>query len=176
MIRRAALWMITAGLFVLAALPDAVVGQSATPPDPTQYPALANNSHFQESDWMFRQRAYPLGYIPPGARDQALQKIELSKASNPAATTDVWTSIGPAPVTGSGQIPGFRAASGRVASVAVDPANAAHWLLGAAQGGIWETTDAGSPWNSRTDNQPSLAMGAIAFARSNRTTAFAGDR
>src|SRR5437016_6789197 len=64
--------------------------------------------------------------------------------------------------------------SGRVAAVAVDPANSNHWLIGAAQGGIWQTTDAGANWSPRTDDQASLAMGAIAFAPADPSLVYAG--
>src|SRR5271157_2701195 len=64
--------------------------------------------------------------------------------------------------------------SGRVASVAVDPSNSNHWLIGSAHGGIWETPNAGVDWNPRSDNQASLAMGAIAFAPSSPSLVYAG--
>src|SRR6185369_12980826 len=48
------------------------------------------------------------------------------------------------------------------------------WLIGAAQGGIWETRDAGLTWSPKTDDQPSLAMGAIAFAPGNPKIVYAG--
>jgi hypothetical protein len=64
--------------------------------------------------------------------------------------------------------------SGRVASVAVDPSNTNHWLIGSAHGGIWETQNAGVDWNPRTDDQATMAMGAIAFAPSNPLLVYAG--
>ncbi len=63
---------------------------------------------------------------------------------------------------------------GRVTTVAVDPSNSAHWLIGAAQGGVWETSDSGTTWNPRTDDQASLAMGAIAFAPGDPSVVYAG--
>src|SRR5262249_19941404 len=54
--------------------------------------------------------------------------------------------------------------TGRVTSVAVDPADENHWLIGAAMGGVWDSHDAGATWQPRTDGQPSLAIGAIAFS------------
>jgi len=61
-----------------------------------------------------------------------------------------------------------------VADIAVDPSNPNHWLIGAAQGGVWETRDTGATWTPLTDNQPSLAMGAVAFAPSNPNVIYAG--
>src|SRR5262245_16762106 len=86
-----------------------------------------------------------------------------------------WYNIGPQPINtldDDDNIVGQD--SGRVAALAVDPSNSNHWLIGAAQGGIWETTDAGNTWNPRTDNQASLGMGAIAFAPGNPSRVYAG--
>jgi len=80
-----------------------------------------------------------------------------------------WINIGPAPITVSGG-----PYSGRVADIAVDPNDSNHWLIGAALGGIWETYDAGTTWVPRTDDQPSQAMGAIAFANSDPRIVYAG--
>jgi photosystem II stability/assembly factor-like uncharacterized protein len=84
-----------------------------------------------------------------------------------------WIGIGPAPIQG-GQIGlrrNERPVVGRVRTVAVDPDDQNHWLIGAAQGGIWETFDAGKTWRAVTDDQCSLAMGAIAFGPHNPETA-----
>ena len=47
-------------------------------------------------------------------------------------------------------------------------------LLGAAGGGIWESTNAGVAWQPRTDQMPSLASGAIAFHPQNPSIVYAG--
>jgi photosystem II stability/assembly factor-like uncharacterized protein len=73
--------------------------------------------------------------------------------------------------SGSGSRPSV---VGRVSSVAPDPGNANHILVGAAGGGVWESTDAGATWASRTDEQPSLAIGAIAFDPSNPSIVYSG--
>jgi hypothetical protein len=83
--------------------------------------------------------------------------------------------IGPQPINmldGNNNL--FEQDSGRVTSLAVDPSNSNHWLIGAAQGGVWETTNAGAAWDPRTDDQASLAMGAIAFAPGNPSVVYAG--
>lgn len=151
----------------------------------------------RRSCWFFDQRAYPLGYLPEGGRLNALRAKEgagkareATKAthiqtaagqlsgveSSTALAANPWNNIGPAPITGGqiGQTGGTRDMTGRVADVAVDPTNNNHWLIGAAQGGIWETTDAGVTWSPRTDDQESLAMGAIAFAPNSSSTVYAG--
>lgn len=86
-----------------------------------------------------------------------------------------WTSIGPAPnaySTAPTNPDNFN--SGRVSSIAVDPGDPTHWLIGYGNGGIWESHDAGSSFVPLTDNQPTLAIGAIAFAQSDPDTIYAG--
>ena len=63
-----------------------------------------------------------------------------------------------APILG-GQVAPPQAVSGRVAAIAVDPTDLTHWLIGAAQGGVWESLNAGSTWAPLTDAQASLVSG-----------------
>lgn len=88
-----------------------------------------------------------------------------------SAQTERWINIGPAPIQGS-FVGG--PASGRVASIAVDPTDSNHWLVGASDGGVWATFNAGLSWTPLTDDQPSLAMGAVAFAPSSPNIVYAG--
>jgi formylglycine-generating enzyme required for sulfatase activity len=131
------------------------------------------------TEWEHRQRTFPLTTIPAGAMQRALAQTAQAEANgatpNGFSGTAQWSSIGPAPIGKSSYAgTGGGLAAGRVAALAVDPANASHWLLGAAQGGIWETKNSGSTWSPRTDSQNSLAMGAIAFAPSSPGLVYAG--
>src|SRR5262249_25550176 len=151
----------------LVSLALAGVATAQTPPadDPWLYPGLVSSKPFQRAWWAFQQRAYPIGDIPLGAKVRALRQIEQVKTLQAAPLAPVagaaWFTIGPAPILGG------RPVNGRVTAIAVDPGIPSHWLIGGAQGGIWQTFDAGSTWAPRSDDQPSLAMGAIAFAPSN---------
>jgi len=145
-------------------------------------------------DWFYAQRAYPLGTIPPAARVKALQQLEREEArlrelsaaasdrpSAPAAfdALPAWTALGPAPI-GVGQTFGNppSSVSGRVAALALDPryngTTNQTVYLGAAQGGLWRSTDNGANWTPLTDDQPSLAMGAIAIDPTNPNIIYAG--
>jgi photosystem II stability/assembly factor-like uncharacterized protein len=64
--------------------------------------------------------------------------------------------------------------SGRVTSIAIDPFNSDHWLIGGAMGGVWDTADAGATWRPITDGQPSLAIGAIAFSPTSPGVVYVG--
>jgi uncharacterized repeat protein (TIGR01451 family) len=136
-----------------------------------------NRTLIERAQWFYRQRALPNGEIPKGARQRALGQIKKAKLTGSSLTasapTERWVSIGPAPIL-NGQTSPRQPVSGRVADIAIDPLDTNHWLIGAAQGGIWETQDAGANWRPLTDDQPSLATGAIAFAPGNPNIIYAG--
>jgi hypothetical protein len=93
----------------------------------------------------------------------------------PAGGAAVWQAIGPS-VIPNGQTYGANRVDviGRVSSIAVDPKNPKHVLLGAAGGGIWESPDSGVTWAPRTDQLPSLAIGAVAFDPNAPSRVYAG--
>ena len=95
-------------------------------------------------------------------------------AEHVAAPSD-WQSIGPDHVP-NGQTYGTNRVDviGRVSSIAIDPSNTKHILLGSAGGGIWESKDFGANWTPRTDKMPSLAIGAVVFDPRNRKRVYAG--
>lgn len=86
-----------------------------------------------------------------------------------------WQSIGPSRIP-NGQTYGTNRidVSGRIACIGIDPSDATHVLIGAACGGIWESSDDGSTWLPRTDQMPSLAIGAIAFDPANAKRVYVG--
>lgn len=132
----------------------------------------------KREEWFYKQRASANGHIPAGARLKAFQHMQrmmeaegkivhgsnLPHVVTPtlSVSSPAWTPIGPAPTTGGFYTP----TTGRVTTIAVDPADATGntLLIGAAQGGIWRSTDAGAHWTALGDQNPSLAMGSIAFA------------
>ncbi len=63
---------------------------------------------------------------------------------------------------------------GRVVAVAGVPGYSTTFYFGAVNGGIWETTDAGTVWTPIFDGQPVGAIGAIAVAPSDTKTIYAG--
>lgn len=93
----------------------------------------------------------------------------------PTTTGPQWRSLGPWTIT-NGQTYGTSRVnvSGRVAAIAVDPRNPAHVLVGAANGGVWESKDRGASWAPRTDYAATLAVGALAFDPSNPAIVYCG--
>lgn len=92
-----------------------------------------------------------------------------------AAPSSAWQFIGPS-VIPNGQTYGTNEINviGRISSIAVDPKNSKHLLVGAAGGGIWESTDGGQNWAARADQMPSLAIGSITFDPADPKNVYAG--
>ena len=64
--------------------------------------------------------------------------------------------------------------SGRVSSIAVDPRDNSRWLIGAGNGGVWETRDAGRSWTPIADDAPTLSIGVVTFAPGNPDVIYVG--
>jgi photosystem II stability/assembly factor-like uncharacterized protein len=184
LIRRLLLASAVLGLAVsafsfLPHLRSRVSNGSIQPPRPEAEPDAE-----QERERLFKERAYPTGWIPAGTAEQAWRESMGAFASQSAKseeiqTADLWTNIGPAPEA-PGQIEGSTAnprVSGRVMDVAVDPSQpVTHWYIAADTGGIWETTDAGGSWTPKSDYEISLLMSTITVAPSNPQILFASTR
>jgi len=103
----------------------------------------------------------------------------------PASTT--WVPLGPAPLasdaTGDGG-QNYNWVSGRATSVLIDPADPSGntVLLGGAYGGLWKSANAGSlspspasvTWKALIDDEPTLAVGAIALQPGNSRVILVG--
>lgn len=64
--------------------------------------------------------------------------------------------------------------SGRITAIDVVHNNQDVWYVGAASGGIWKTTNAGSTWTPVFDDQPTLNIGSVAIQQSNPNIVWAG--
>lgn len=144
----------------------------------------------RRQDWFYFQRAYPARTIPVEAplrmREQLEQeevRLRQSRASFGAAAEPeqqlVWAALGPAPIA-QGQTfsnPGSPV-SGRVPALALDPryngTTNQTVYIGAAQGGVWRSTDNGANWTPLTDGQPSLAVGSLAIDPANPNVIYVG--
>jgi hypothetical protein len=135
---------------------------SSRPVHPVDHPDEA-------AAWFYGQRAAPRRTIPARAWLRAhLQRTHVLQRNHiHGYALGIWTQIGPAP-TGTSN-----ATSGRVSALAYDPV---HNILyaGAAEGGLWKSTDGGTTWTPLTDPQPSLAVGSIALDPSYPQTIYIG--
>jgi photosystem II stability/assembly factor-like uncharacterized protein len=106
------------------------------------------------------------------------QKEHLDLTAPGTPVEQAWRPLGPYSTPHGqsyGEGPGSRPSiSGRIVALAVDPGNANHILIGAGGGGVWESRDGGKSWSPRTDDQPSLSVGAIAFDPRNPLVVYVG--
>ncbi|MDQ1524638.1 MAG: hypothetical protein QOE47_2562, partial [Pyrinomonadaceae bacterium] len=130
--------------------------------------------------WFMMQRAYPFDAPPAEGRLKAWlarpKDAGRGKDGDDASTRAVsqqWRSIGPAPTT-----PAFPnnwgVTSGRLNSIALHPTIPNIVLIGASTGGIWRSTDGGANFVPVTDTHVDLAVGSIAFSKSNPSIVYAG--
>lgn len=63
---------------------------------------------------------------------------------------------------------------GRIADIAVHPADRATWYVAAGSGGVWKTTNAGTTWTPVFDAQPSYSIGAVALDPSSPDVVWVG--
>ena len=115
-------------------------------------------------------------------RSDRLRRAQQSGTGSPPPSSVVWSPLGPAPLasdaSGTGEY-NYGWVSGRATGIAIDPADATGntVYIGGAYGGVWKSTNAGpaspSPasvtWQPLTDNQATLAVGAIAIQPGNNT-------
>ena len=104
---------------------------------------------------------------------QAMRTREVrSRANGTSGANDIelfngnWTAIGPSQNIG-----------GRILSIAIDPSDNNHILIGSASGGIWRTTTAGvgtNAWRPVTTNFPVLGVNSIIIHPGNRDIIYAG--
>jgi hypothetical protein len=64
--------------------------------------------------------------------------------------------------------------TGRITGIVVDPTSPLTIYLAAAGGGVWKTLDGGVTWFATSDNELSLAIGALAMAPSDHNRLYAG--
>jgi photosystem II stability/assembly factor-like uncharacterized protein len=122
-------------------------------------------------EWNFyEERAYPFYEIPAEAYQRAWdQKMELRRNSNFRSELN-WTSLGPTP----GSYPNYGNITSRMVTGAYHPNNPNIIYIGAANGGVWKSIDAGQTWFPLTDDKPSLSMGAIVIDHVNPNIIYAG--
>lgn len=112
--------------------------------------------------WYYEQRAYPLGYIPEGWRETALEHITKQNKKNISTDALSFTALGPGNI------------GGRIRSILVDPNNPAIIYIGAVAGGVWKSTNGGTSWTALKDNMENLAVCSMVMDPSNSNIIYAG--
>ncbi len=86
-----------------------------------------------------------------------------------------WTPLGPLAVPDGQTYGGARVLiSGRVTAIAPHPTVGDRIYIGTSRGGVWRTSDQGQTWTPLCDDQPSLAIGALAIGNSDPQVLYAG--
>lgn len=143
-----------------------------------EQPEEEGENRYLREEWFYKQRAIPHEEIPINARIIAIEQDQVLKRSynkNLLKTVyPTWLNIGPAPAATMSYSPLWGNIAGRMRSVAIDPLNPDVIYVGAANGGVWKTTNGGSFWFPLTESEMSLAMGALAIDPNNPDVIYAG--
>ena len=117
----------------------------------------------QPSSHFFDQRAFPFGKVDLVALRNARETKRVQQQQvNALPFGNGWQQRGPNNI------------QGRITSIAVDPSDENVAYVGAAEGGVFKTSDAGATWVPMFDDQPSLSIGAVAIDPSNPDVIYAG--
>ena len=133
---------------------------------------IRNSKPYLRYRWFYEQRAFPNDYIPEDAYKNSLdQRDDLRRNMQVNAIPNFnWVSKGPTP----GYYSSYGNISSRIVTGAYHPTNPNIIYIGPANGGVWKSTDAGTTWIPKTDNESSLAMGAIVIDPVNPEIIYAG--
>jgi len=128
----------------------------------------------QRARWWTEQRAYPAKSIPRGARQAALRTKLKMRAFLESAQEQSGHHSPPVAGACNWVQTGLRNINGRIRSLAVHPANGAIIYAGAAEGGVWRSSDSGLSWYPLMQYQDSIAVGALAIDPTNPNIIYAG--
>ena len=101
-----------------------------------------------------------------------LEEIALTPATFGASN---WIELGPTAIPNGLTYGGASVIfTGRVTEIVQHPTDASIIYVATSRGGVWKTEDAGVTWTPKSDNEASLAIGALALAPSNPQVLYAG--
>jgi len=93
----------------------------------------------------------------------------------PVAGVSNWVQLGPTAIPKGQTYSSARVlVTGRVTGIVVDPTAPNTIYCATAQGGVWKTINGGISWVATSDNEVSLAIGALAIDPSNDLVLYAG--
>ena len=103
-------------------------------------------------NYFYNRLTWPDGSIPVGARARAFDQMRVMRQYAPMRKGGMalkWKNVGPDNV------------GGRIFGMALNPLRPATMFVGAADGGVWRSYDAGLTWESISDGFPTQSMGSI---------------
>ncbi|HUR52345.1 MAG TPA: hypothetical protein VMZ11_09490 [Mycobacteriales bacterium] len=109
--------------------------------------------------------------VSAGALEAAVAQHQALAAASRAPKTPGWVAMGKGPLNSDvagytrTNSTGLHQLSGRIEDFAYDPAHPATFYAAVANGGVWETTNAGSSWHSVGDRLPTQITGAVELLR-----------
>jgi photosystem II stability/assembly factor-like uncharacterized protein len=125
--------------------------------------AAEEENLFRRWEWFTRPRVYPTGRWDNEKVFSAFQSVDAADnqmartaASALSGLLPAWTPLGPSDAVDATNM-------GRVNAIAFDPAHSNIIYIGAADGGLWKSTDNGGTWSALTDKLPTLSIGGIAI-------------
>lgn len=143
-------------------LPDFLAAQNTTyqTAQPTMKPK-------KREIYFYGMRAYPFDKIPQNARLEALLHTDskmkpFRHGSHGMLSANQWKAIGPFDL------------GGRVRSVVAHPTDGNTVWIGAADGGVWKSSDRGENWVPLMDDANAISMGALAVDPRNPDILYAG--
>jgi photosystem II stability/assembly factor-like uncharacterized protein len=142
-----------------------------------RYDSLLEDVAFGNEQMLKDPRTAVLGtaYLTALAHKQQMLSELESRGAAAVAGLKNWVQVGPTAIPNGQTYGGARVlVSGRITSIVIHPSNPQIIYVGAARGGIWKSTDGGITWHPKSDNEASLAIGALALAPSNPDVIYAG--
>src|ERR671934_1005678 len=134
----------------------------------------------RDNEFIGQRTAGDIQLDPQAAGQLRAAAVKAAKALKPAPSPGpitfnaAWRGLGPNPIVQvSTSTSSFTAMSGRIGALSIRPSNG-QFILGGAQGGIWLYDARNGVWTPKTDNLPSLAIGALAIAPSDDKIVYAG--
>ncbi|HLW03664.1 MAG TPA: hypothetical protein VKT82_33770 [Ktedonobacterales bacterium] len=176
------LMTIFATMFIFSGSVSAAGRSAGAPLSAAGKPSKSSNIK-AEGNW-FQLSHFGTTTPAPDARMNALQQASrlptLASTGGPESSTlpaATWTPLGPQPIDTSAcstNCNNYGLNSGRITAMAVNPTNSNDLWAGAADGGVWHSTDGGAHWTPVSDSWPTLSIGSIAIDPHNANTIYVG--
>jgi len=137
--------------------------------------------YLEAYEYFIGQRAFPNDTVDWSAYARAqkhaagMKPTTLRSGGNTPATPPAWEFVGPTNLgTPYQQYFGIGPVNGRINALAYDPNNSQIIYAGAAQGGLFKSSDGGTTWTWLSSTWPQLSVSCIAISPQNSATIYVG--